>query len=82
MKTSTRKWFGAVLLVAAIAAAVVLQLSGLGFLRIEHQSAPNMEWLGISLHWSLFIVGAVAAAGVLCLVLPPRSHQRDGGSTT
>jgi len=82
MKTSTRKWFGVVLLVAAVVAAVVLQLSGLGFLGVEHRSAPNMEWLGISLHWSVFIVGAVAVAGLLCLILPPRPRSTNGEGTT
>ncbi len=41
-----------------------------------------MEWLGISLHWSVFIVGAVAVAGLLCLILPPRPRSTNGEGTT
>jgi hypothetical protein len=82
MKTSTRRRIGAILLGAAIVAAVVLQISGLGFHGLEHRSAPNMEWLGVSLHWSLFPVGAVAAVGLLCLILPPRPHRHNGGGIT
>ncbi len=81
MKTSTRKRLGTVLIVAAIVAAVVLQVSGMGFRGFEHRAARNMVWLGISFHWSLLIVGVVAAVGALCLVLPRGSHA-DSGSTT
>ncbi len=68
--------------VASIVAAVALQLSGRGFLGFDHQSAPMMETLYFTFHWSLFPVGTAAVIGLLCLFLPPHGQRHDEKSTT
>ena len=76
MKTSTRRRFGSALLGVAIIGAAVLQYAGFGFRGVQHKSTPNVEWTGISFHWALFIAGAFATAGFLCLIIPGRSDDR------
>jgi hypothetical protein len=69
MKTRTFRFIGIVLIVTAVATGVGLQLAGTD-LFLFHREVPTRIEFGF--HWSAFVLLAVALAGLLCLVLPPR----------
>jgi len=77
MKTSTRRWTGAVLLVAGLVAVVVLQVSGQGLLGIDHLDDQSAQGTMVTLHWPLLPAGAAVFAGLLCLFLPARTNGHN-----
>ena len=80
MNLQTRKIIGAVILGAAIAAAVVLQISAVKLVSsktVWRSSTPTMTVADVSItfHWPVLPLGVIALAGLLCIVLPKRKNN-------
>ena len=82
MHTSTRKKLGVALIVLSAISVAVLHFSDVEFVRLmDSQTTGSMITIFLKLHWTLLLLGAVAFAGLLCLVLPGRRGGTRGESS-
>jgi hypothetical protein len=72
MNTSTRRRLGAVVFLGSVAIAVVLQISGRGFIGYASKVRPMVVWFDISFHWAVLPVGIAALVGLLSWIIPAR----------
>lgn len=75
MNRSTRKKISAALLLGSIAIALWAWRCGLGFIGYQSRQVPMLVWFGVSIHWPVLPVSAVASAGLLCWFLSLRSDE-------
>jgi len=82
MSVTTRKRIGVALIVLSVVAAAVLHFSRIEFLRLmDSETTGNMTVIHFKLHWSALVLGAVALAGLLFIVLPGRRRSSHRGSS-
>jgi hypothetical protein len=81
MKTRTIRFIGIVLIVAAVATGVGLQLAGTDVFLFHGEGWPLPTRFEFGFHWSAFLLLAVAFAGLLCLVLSPRQRGHPEQTT-
>src|ERR1022692_1792580 len=72
MKIRTIRVVGIALIVAAAATGIGLQLSGTDLFHFHGEGGQLPTRVEIGLHWSAFVLLAVAFSGLLCLVLSTR----------
>lgn len=76
MKTSSRKWLGAALLVSSPAICILLYLSGVSLLSVKDlssNSSPDGSFItsfAIRMHWSLVALLSAGIVGLVMLLLP------------
>ena len=81
MKTSLRRWLGAVTLAIAVVLGVALFVVGTPFLTLEHsdtqafQDGGSVTVAAYEMHWPIFVLPSAGVVGVLLLLLPGRERR-------